>query len=1075
MQRTAIIGAAGTGKTHLLIESVARLLEGERLESSGDKILILTSSPRAASNISLRLKGARPDHHADDVGKMPAPTVVIHTVRSLCEAVLKYDNPELQILSDFRGWFILRECIRAGTIPMRSSYTRVKGKRSFIREMLELIEAATVNSIPIDQLPGADQAADKLEDIKNIYKYYKDFCQRHNLVPSFDVIPRASDMLSEYGEQFSHVFIDQYEDLCPGEVQAIQLLSSDHANITVFMDAVRCDPNRSAAILPASFSISGLHHGKELENTEDHGRLSTGITRHVNRLLGKMVYPETTQTCGQDARAPGGNDQILTIAAQEAAMDEAEYIARTIRKESRRPGRKYTDFAVLCRDMESLGSAIRDALEKYSIPCSGGLDVSQDPMVRFIILCLQVVDEPHNDDAVLKWLSSPIARLHRADVYRAYARARKEKQELLKIAAEEPSSNKLAACSTGARLKELLSILDFIKAERQSGSDIWQLVDPILVKSLSENRRLSKAKPVSKPGFRIGSKSGAIDAGEMSVPPEVEHAASLFLSEKMPRAVTIFTQVIRDIEATYGEKRKLSVMLADIRAGLRQISDPDVLICEDGDAVRIMSIRESRGLEFPFVFIPGMVSDFFPARHPARQLLYGEDLGLTRDALRDIDLPGTISPDKWREQERHLFYIAMTRTRERLYLTFAHQYPENEDCEPSPFLGDLLDGKEISADNCAHYNIIYQDRTVSSLPGGLPALDDVDSRSDLEIACYRYVRELERLDRQKAAEAAELLSSMGVVGDLIPPVPLKEVAIQSPSRDFNHTSIRTFLSCPRRYFLAHLLRVESEYQPGARFGQLVHEVLGEFHSRYRKLCDYDLEELWLDMRRMLFNVWESKYEVEFVHNRLQAQSYRRLVEEVLGAYLQAEHSRWDGDRFCILTEKFFDFSFFDKYRLKGRIDRIDSCASTGDETIDFKTSAYDKEAESALKSKFINMDNDPDYQPQDYQLPIYYLAGLDNPDVDPKRLVLYQLRNFSKSTGAPFRRELEILPDENTRSGKKDKFLTGADLESVKGDILRTLDKMVSGFYPPEPRDDNVCERECDFSFLCDREESDSQ
>ena len=175
------------------------------------------------------------------------------------------------------------------------------------------------------------------------------------------------------------------------------------------------------------------------------------------------------------------------------------------------------------------------------------------------------------------------------------------------------------------------------------------------------------------------------------------------------------------------------------------------------------------------------------------------------------------------------------------------------------------------------------------------------------------------------------------------------------------------------------------------------------------------------------------------------------------------------------TEKNFHFSSFGTYTFTGRIDRVDICRPHGDEIIDFKTSAYDKEGESALKSKFLNMDDNPDYQPEDYQLPIYYFAGESDPDRDPKKLVIYQLRNFSKRTGTPFRREIEILPDEDARSEKKDKFITKADLESVKGDILRTLDTMLSGLYPPEPRDDSVCERECEFSFICDREESDSQ
>jgi len=142
----------------------------------------------------------------------------------------------------------------------------------------------------------------------------------------------------------------------------------------------------------------------------------------------------------------------------------------------------------------------------------------------------------------------------------------------------------------------------------------------------------------------------------------------------------------------------------------------------------------------------------------------------------------------------------------------------------------------------------------------------------------------------------------------------------------------------------------------------------------------------------------------------------------------------------------------------------------GAEIIDFKTSAFDNEGESALKTKFLNVDDDPEYQPQDYQLPIYYLAGLDNSDWYPTKLVIYQLRNLSKRTGEPFRREIEILLDEDTRSDKKDKFITGADLELVKEGMLLTLNSMVSGSYPPEPREDSVCERECKFSFLCDKE-----
>lgn len=1022
MQRTVVIGAAGTGKTCLLVESVSRLLSEEIPEPERCRILVIASSLRALNNLGTRLKNVCPDTRADHVA--------IHTVRSLCHEVIRESHPELQLISDFRAQHILREQI--STMTMRSNYERIKSKGSFVREMLELIEAASVNSISIEQLPGRDQAVDKLEDIKSIYKQYRDFCQLNSLVPDFDTIPRAQDLLSKYGEQFGHIFIDQYEDLYPGEVQAIRSLVRDHAHVTVFIDDERFGSDSASALWPGEDiqELGILEYASRL-SVSISSRTTPGMAEYMNRFLGKVAYPN----------ASAGSSTVLTVAVEETAIDEAEYIARVIRKEMDTHGRKCSDFAILCRDPEAIGGIISDALRKFSIPCSGGMNVSRNPLVRFTLLCLQVAAGQDEDDLVLKWLSSPVARLNRADLHRSYINAKNRRRNFLSAIIEDISRAEAQDSvpffhKSSDRLKEILSIIGFIRSELRSGSSIWELVIPILAMS----------------GLR-----------------------------ELPNAVELFIQMIRDVEAAYQEKPGLSTVLDDIEDGLAQMSEMDDFTDGNGGRVRITSIWESRGLEFPVVFVPGMVSDLFPARHPARQLLYGEDLGPTRSALRGIDLPGTISPDKWLAQERQLFYIAMTRAKEELYLTFAHHYPENEDCEPSPFLADLLNGKEISTDNCAQCGIIYQERAVSSLSSELPSPEEIASTADLEIACYRYVRELEQMDQHKAEEITKLLASADVFHE--PQKPMRDVPIALQSGAFSYTSIRNFLSCPRRYFLAHLLRVEPDYGPGAQFGRLVHKALGLFHSQYPDLGSFDLEELQSAIRKTLFHLWNGGtdmeeeefpcYGAEFAGNRLQAQSYLRVAEETLLSYLQTEYSRWHEGRSCILTEDGFQFTIFDKYNLIGRIDRIDDCA-LGEEIVDFKTSLYDKDGESALISKFLNVDDDPDYRPEDYQLPIYYFACLGNSDRNPKKLVVYQLRNFSKSTGGPFRREIEVLPDADTRSEKKDKFITRADLESVKDDMLKTLDRMVSGVYHPEPRKYDVCERECEFSFICDREESEN-
>ena len=1022
MQKIVVIGAAGTGKTYLLVESISRLLSEEIPEPEGCKILVIASSLRALNDLRIRLKNVCPDTRADHVS--------IHNVRSLCHEVLKENHPELELISNFRARHILREQI--STMTMKSGYERIKSKSSFVREMLELIEAASVNSISIEQLPRGDQAADKLEDIKNIYKKYRDFCHQYNLVPAFDAIPRALDLLSNYGEQFNHIFIDQYEDLYPGEVQAIRSLVSDHANVTVFIDGERFSSGSALKLWPGE-EIEQLNISEYAASLSANlrSRPTAEMAEHFNRFLGKMAYPSDS----------AGSSTVLTVAVEETAIDEAEYIARVIRKEMDTRGRKCGDFAILCRDSEVLGRIMRDALRKFSVPCSGCVEVARDSLVRFTLLCLQVAAGQDDDDLVLKWLSSPVARLNRADLYRSYINAKNRRRNFLSAIIEDVSSAEAQDSvpffhKSSDRLKEILSIIGFIRSELRSGNSIWELVKPILAMS----------------GMN-----------------------------ELPHAVELFIQMIRDVEAAYQEKPSLLTVLNDIEDGLAQMSEMDEFTDDNGEQVRILSIWESRGVDFPFVFVPGMVSDLFPARHPARQLLYGEDLGPTRSALRGIDLPGTISPDKWLHQEKQLFYIAMTRAKEKLYFTFAHHYPENEDCEPSPFLAGLLDGKEISTDNCAQCGILYHERAVSSLSSQLPSPEEIASKADLEITCYRYVRELERMDERKAEEITVLLASAGLAHE--PQKSMRDVPITLRPGAFSYTSIRNFLSCPRRYFMAHLLRVEPDYGPGAQFGRLVHKALGIFHDRYPNLGSYDLEELQSAMRKTLFHLWSGGtdmeeedfpgYGAEFAGNRLQAQSYLRIAEETLLTYLQTEYSRWYEGRSCILTENGFQFTIFDKYNLIGRIDRIDACA-LGEEIVDFKTSLYDKDGESALISKFLNVDDDPDYRPEDYQLPIYYFACLSNSDRDPKKLVVYQLRNFSKSTGGPFRREIEVLPDADTRSERKDKFITRADLESVKEDMLKTLDRMVSGVYHPEPRKYDVCERECEFSFICDREESEN-
>jgi DNA helicase-2/ATP-dependent DNA helicase PcrA len=1025
MQKKAVIGPAGTGKTRLLVERIAQILDEGSPELPELRVLVITSSQISANRIKTETENLLGNTVTES-------TMSIHTTTSLCEELLKDKNPDLEILSKCGAWSAIRSSISSGTMTLQSSYKRVKDKSSFIREMIELMELSRFNSFSIQNLEKLHQAADKLEDIKNICEQYDKFCTKRNLIPYFDIIPKSLDLLSEYNGQFTHIFVDQCENLYPIEIQAIKSLMNANTDFTIFIDPVLCKSDPASRI----HSFGTFDSILNLDNSK--GRVSVSTASHINRLLDRSVYPEAEIA---------DKNQRLIIAMEETSIDEAEYIARTIKKERDLQGSKYSDFAILYPDEGNLSYIIHNSLSKHSIPHCGCLELSRDPVVQFIILCLQVAVEPESDDVVLKWLSSPVAGLNRADVYRVYRYAREKRRKLKHVIEKVRDSDSTDPSfeKSRDRLLELILITDSIQSKIRS-DHIWKIVPDIL------------------------NKAGITDPS----------------TGYIPQAAEKVMEIIRDVEKAYENKPEPSSMLSDIEEILVQFSATDTVM-EDDDSVRIMPIQDSEGLEFSFVFIPGMVDGFLPARHPARQLLYGEELGRARFLLREIDLPGTIDPVIWREQERRILYSAMTRARHNIYLTFASQYPENDDPEPSPFLNDLLGGKEITAENCSYYGIAYHEHTVSGDTNSLPHPNNIASESDLEITCYRYFRELEKLNPEKADETMRLLSGMGLGDKTMAPEPLKNSAISIKNTEkISHTAIRTFLSCPRRYFLSRLLNVKVEGQPGgAQFGRLIHQILNQFHKRFPNLSGYELGDLWQEMQNILYNAWDGKsnddpsdqsdYESEFAHNRLQAQSYRRLAEEVLLKYLQAEYDRWDETLSCLQTERNFNLPFENGHTLIGRMDRIDVYSVGGNEIIDFKTSAYDNESESALKSKFLNTDDDPNYRPEDYQIPIYYFAGANDKDLIPQNLVIYQLRNISKRYDSPVRRVLEIFPEDDNRSEKKDSYITGGDLEYVKREILNTLDLMSSGNYPPDPRKDSVCDIECEFSFLCDREEDDHQ
>ncbi|MBM3211812.1 hypothetical protein FJZ33_06325 [Candidatus Poribacteria bacterium] len=802
--------------------------------------------------------------------------------------------------------------------------------------------------------------------------------------------------------------MDQYEDYDIGEIQAIDALIKNHPQVTIFVDSVRkplLDTQKDEA------NIIVMSDKRQ-------NRFNNSFSKHINRFLGKTVYPEVESDKIQSVP--------ITIAVENTTIDESEYIARTIKKLVEQNGRNYSEFAILCRDNGDFGTILHDSLRHYSIPCPEIPDLHFNPLVIFAELCLKAIADHQNDELILKWLLTAVSRLDRNDVYRAYRYAKENRQEFIRVLTGDDSKLANLLGKSYQRLKELMSIWDFAQNELRGGTQVWEIIKPVLEK-----------------------------AGDIN-------------PDEIPVTVSNFINLVQDTVEIYQGRMRLQSILNDIdEATLQQISLNNAIF-ENQNVVKIMSIWESRGLEFPIVFIPGMAQDFFPARHPARQLLYGEELGHIKAVLRNVNLPGTMSYDQWWEHEKLLLYIGMTRAKEKLFLTLAESYNREIISEPSRLLSELIEGQELSAENCSKYHIAYQYHTISDSIDILPSPDNILSKSEFEIILIRYIREIKELETYKPEGAKSLIARLGISDDILPPAQMVEYPVLFPKdKKLNNTSIRDFLSCPRKYFFQHILKIESDRNMDSIFGSLIHDVLKKFHRLYPNLKDYGEDELKNYISHILTEEWNERFQSKSIPDNLQIKSYWRFANTALLNYLNGEFKIWDKERTCIKTEDEFLFNFCNKYILTGRIDRIDDYMKIGNEIVDFKVS-HNNDAESALKSKFLNTEDDPEYKPQDYQLPIYYFASQDKPEIHPVKLVVYQLLTYSKQAKGPFRREIEIIPDKINRSEKGDHFITKADLDSIREDMIITLDRMADGDYPPQPREDQDC-KNCGFIFICDK------
>jgi DNA helicase-2/ATP-dependent DNA helicase PcrA len=484
----------------------------------------------------------------------------------------------------------------------------------------------------------------------------------------------------------------------------------------------------------------------------------------------------------------------------------------------------YKDISILVRT-HGIAKPIIEALKANKVPfvVKSSETITTLTEIKDLIAVLKFIANPDNDLALFRILQMPIYDFPMASLVSLINKTKSEQIHLLEVIRDKDYMKEIV---------ELFgSLVDYSKKHN---------VSQILSEFLTKTQYLQKLQD-----------EGTYEA-----------------EEKMLN-IAEFIKMVQTYDSQHDDKNIYNfidylTLLEDAGAKL------DSTISEiDHNAVQILTIHAAKGLQFPIVFIPSMVHTRFPGRNM-------KDPIAIPDELVTEDIP---EKDMHLYEERRLMYVACTRAKEKLHISFSEKYEGNKKWKPSVFVTELTD------------------------------LDDVEYSENNE--------------EQSEAEAE--LSGANEVSEA-----KEKIALSPTPSKLSYSRLTTFEMCPLKYKFRYLYNLPSPSTAASNFGVAVHNTLNEFYEGIKS----GKKPLLDDFKELYEKNWIPRgYDSKAHHNARKKQGL-----EIIENYYDINKKNWIIPE---MMERAFNLKIGD-YTFNGRIDRIDKLEDGTYEVIDYKTGASKK-------------------------------------------------------------------------------------------------------------------------------------
>ena len=623
-----IIAGAGSGKTRVLTYRIAHLMQ-QGVDSFN--ILSLTFTNKAAREMKERIAGV--------VGASEAKNLWMGTFHSVFARILRSEADKLGFPSNFTI-YDTQDSVRLITAIIKEKNLnkeqykpkQILGRISSFKNSLITVRAYFNNS----DLQEADLHASRPE-VGNIYKEYVDRCFKSGamdfddlLLRTNELLARFPDVLAKYQDRFRYIMVDEYQDTNHSQYIIVRALADKFGNICVVGDDSQSIYSFRGANIQNILNFQKDYPDVKTFKLEQNYRSTKNIVNAANSVIARNKTK-------LDKEVWTSNDDGDSINVMRTISDgeEGRFVAQSIWENQMNHQLTPDDFCVLYRT-NSQSRAIEDALRKKNIDYKiyGGISFYQRKEIKDILSYLRILINPNDEEALKRIINYPARGIGATTIDKLTIAANHYKKSIFDILKYIDKIDLKINSGTKNKLQNFVNMILRLQIEAKT-KNAFEIAE-IVVKQTQLIKDLEKD-------------------GTPEAVSKVENVQELLNGIK-----DFITDKIEE-----GEDTSLTTFLEDVALATDFDSKKD----NDKPSVSLMTIHQSKGLEYLYVYIVGLEENLFPSAMSMN----------TRSEL---------------EEERRLFYVALTRAEKVAYLSYAqtrYRWGKLVDAEPSRFLEEIDD------------------------------------------------------------------------------------------------------------------------------------------------------------------------------------------------------------------------------------------------------------------------------------------------------------------------------------------------------------------------------------------------